>query len=320
MSLPLFRRPGTLVFLDDDRAYLETLALLLPRRWHVKLFASPIDCIDYLRQEPPFWEADAWNQQQIVEQWRHGKPLIPLVLGYWSKYSERYALTRMCVVDYSMPPMNGLEVLAAMPDWPGSRILLTGQADEQIAVRAFNRGLIDQFIPKQTSELPRRLVEAIEHLLAIPHARHAQIWRATLSVEQNALLRDPDVARELTAFASQRWVEHVMIGEPFGMLGMDAAGQVSWLQLETKEGLKSLVELGEVEGLQRAQLDDIRHGRRLANLELRQSLAPGTACELAPAFAVGSQGQLFGAMFEVEAAIGGYDQWLARQEARSVQG
>src|SRR3569832_1970476 len=95
MSFPLFHRPGTIVFLDDDPDYLEMLALVLPRQWHVKLFLRPHECINYLQQEPPFWEADAWTQQQLVEQWRGGKPLIPQILAYWSKYPERYALTRV---------------------------------------------------------------------------------------------------------------------------------------------------------------------------------------------------------------------------------
>ena len=85
MSFPLFHRPGTVVFLDDDPDYLEMLALVLPRHWHVKLFLRPAECINYLQQEPPFWEADAWNQQQLIDHWREGKPLIPQILGYWSQ-------------------------------------------------------------------------------------------------------------------------------------------------------------------------------------------------------------------------------------------
>ena len=68
MTFPLFHRPGTVVFLDDDPDYLEMLALVLPRHWHLKLFLRPGDCIAHLRQEAPFWDADAWNQQQLVEQ------------------------------------------------------------------------------------------------------------------------------------------------------------------------------------------------------------------------------------------------------------
>ncbi len=94
MTFPLFHRPGTVVFLDDDPDYLEMLALVLPRHWHLRLFLRPTECISHLLQEPPFWEADAWNQQQLVDLWREGKPLIPQVLAYWSRYTERYALSR----------------------------------------------------------------------------------------------------------------------------------------------------------------------------------------------------------------------------------
>jgi CheY-like chemotaxis protein len=325
MSFPLFHRPGTVVFLDDDPDYLEMLALVLPRHWYVKLFLRPNDCINYLQQEPPFWEADAWHQQQLVDQWRAGKPLIPQILAYWSKYSERYALTRVCVFDYSMPAMDGLTALGELVDWPGSRVLLTGQADEQVAVRAFNRGLIDQFIAKQTPDISRRLVEAVEHLLSTPNARHAQIWRATLTPEQNALLRVPSVGRELAAFASQRWVEHVAIGDPFGVLGMDAQGHVSWLQLEMRDGLKALAELAVIEGVPTADLDDLRTGRKLANLELRQAFGRADPIQLNPAFTLGEEANLLAASFEVSPShrpdlSNSYQSWLARQEKRSVQG
>jgi CheY-like chemotaxis protein len=325
MSFPLFHRPGTVVFLDDDPDYLEMLALVLPRQWHVKLFLRPLECINYLQQEPPFWEADAWNQQQLVEQWRAGKPLIPQILGYWSKYTERYALTRVCVFDYSMPAMDGLTALGELVDWPGSRVLLTGQADEQVAVRAFNRGLIDQFIAKQTPDISRRLIEAVEHLLNTPNARHAQIWRATLSPEQNASLRVPAVSRDLAAFAAKRWVEHVVIGDPFGILGMDAQGGVSWLQLESRDGLKALGELAEVEGMSSEALADIRAGRALADFELRQALGRDGPPQLNAAFTVGDEPSLLAAVFNVDPSFcpdpaNSYQQWLSRQERRSVQG
>jgi len=325
MSFPLFHRPGTVVFLDDDPDYLEMLALVLPRNWHVKLFLRPVECINHLLQEPPFWEADAWNQQQLIDQWRGGKPLIPQVLAYWSKYTERYALTRVCVVDYSMPAMDGLQALGELVDWPGSRVLLTGQADEQVAVRAFNRGLIDQFIAKQAPDISRRLIESVEHLLGIPNARHAQTWRVTLTPEQNARLRLPEVGRDLAAFAAKRWVEHVALGDPFGVLGMDAAGNVSWLQLETLDGLKALGELAELEGLPAGALAEIRSGRKLADFELRQALGRAGPVELTPAFSIGADAGLLGALFKLAPVhcpdvANSYNNWLARQDKRMVQG
>ncbi|MDB5860951.1 MAG: putative response regulator, atypical CheY [Ramlibacter sp.] len=325
MTFPLFHRPGTVVFLDDDPDYLEMLALVLPRQWHLRLFLRPPEAVAHLLREPPFWEADAWNQQQLIENWRDGKPLIPQILGYWSKYTERYALSRVCVVDYSMPGMDGLQTLAELGDWPGARVLLTGQADEQVAVRAFNRGLIDQFIPKQTPDISRRLIEAVERLLFTSHARHAQTWRVTLKPEQNALLRAPGVANWLSDYCARHWVEHVAIGEPFGVLGMDAAGKIGWLQLETREGLPALAELAELAGVPPEAVAEIRSGARLADVELRQALSSSQPVALVPAFPVSEgAGALLGALFPVEAASGpdpnnSYSRWLARQPKRHVQ-
>ncbi len=324
MSFPLFRRPGTIVFLDDDTDYLDMLSVVLPRHWHVKLFVRPNDCINYLQQEPPFWEADTFEQQTLIERWRDGTPLIPQVLGYWSKYAERFALARVCVVDYSMPAMDGLQALSELVDWPGSRVLLTGQADEQVAVRAFNSGLIEQFIAKQTPDISRKLVDAVERLLIMPNARQAHIWHTTLSPAQNALLRVPSIGRELTAFAVKRWVEHVVIGEPFGVLGVDAMGQAGWLQLETTASLETLAEVAEVAGVSAGGVQDIRLGRKLADLEIRQSLAAPEPPQLRPAFPVGSDGSLLGALFNLEPRFcpppeSCYTNWLARQGKRSIQ-
>ena len=324
MTFPLFHRPGTVVFLDDDPDYLEMLALVLPRHWHVRLFLRPSDCIAHLLQEPPFWEADAWNQQQLIGLWREGKPLIPQVLAYWSRYTERYALSRVCVVDFSMPGMDGLQALAELADWPGSRVLLTGQADEQVAVRAFNRGLIDQFIPKQSQDISRRLIEAVERLLFTAHARHAQIWRSTLTPEQSALLRAPGVDAWLAAYSARHWVEHVVIGSPFGVLGMDANGVISWLQLETPQGLHALAELATVAGVPADAVEDIRGGTRLADIELRQALSSAQPPALVDAIRIGDNGALLGALFAVESPNGpdpdnSYNRWLSRQPKRHVQ-
>ncbi|MGZ5179657.1 MAG: response regulator [Ramlibacter sp.] len=319
MTFPLFQRPGSIVFLDDDPDYLEMLALVLPRHWHVRLFVRPEDCMAKLREEPPFWEADAWNQQQMVEQWRAGKPLVPQILQYWSQSTERYGLTKVCVVDFSMPGMDGLQVLSGLTDWSGARVLLTGQADEQVAVNAFNRGLIEQFIAKQMPDMSRHLVQVMQRLLATPHPRHAQTWRSTLRPEHNVLLRDLGIAHDLAEFASRRWVEHVVIGEPFGVLGMDAAGYASWLQLEQPAGLPALAEVAVQAGMDAASVADIRSGRRLANVELASVLQ--RPVDLAEAFPLGGPRRLLGALFPLaqDGAEGGYTRWLARQPRRQVE-
>jgi hypothetical protein len=149
MTFPLFHRPGTVVFLDDDPDYLEMLAWCCRGTGTCACSCARRGCIELLLQEPPFWEADAWNQQQLINRWREGKPLIPQILGT-GRSTRRTLCAHPRVRGRLFDAGDGRPAGAGELDgWPGARVLLTGQADEQVAVRAFNRGLIDQFIPSR---------------------------------------------------------------------------------------------------------------------------------------------------------------------------
>mgnify|MGYP006206319695 CR=1 FL=1 len=141
LTISLFQRPGSILFLDDDPDYLDMLGMVVPPNWQVELFSRPSGFAERMRQEPARWEADAAAQLHMLDRWRQGQPLMPQILDYWANTPSRYQLAKACVIDYAMPGTNGLHVLETLLDWPGSRVLLTGQADEQVAVKAFNSGL-----------------------------------------------------------------------------------------------------------------------------------------------------------------------------------
>lgn len=324
MSFPLFHRPGTLMLLDDDPDYLEALAMVLPLDWHVRMFVRPTRYVYQMHCEHPLWERDRWQQETMLTLWRQGKPLIPQILQYWSSTPERYALTHVCVVDFAMPGMDGLQALSELVDWPGARILLTGQADEKVAVGAFNRNLIDQYIPKQAADVAQQLVQAITKLYGRAHQHYDAIWRATLRPEQSTLLAVPEVQAGLKTFATEHWVDYVVIGQPFGILGLDANGRASWLQLETPESLAGIAELAELNGMNRHDLKDIRTGRRLTSLELHQSLGMQGCGAPVPAFSpAGTGALLLAALHELPvsalmAPLVGHHEWLSRQAPRGI--
>lgn len=327
MSFALYRRPGGVVFLDDDPDYLEMLAEVMPQDWYVRLFLRPVACIDLLLEEPARWEADAWRHQEMVNRWREGSPLIPQILAYWrDDGSARFSLTQVCVVDYSMPAMSGLRVLGELSSWSGARLLLTGRADEQLAVSAFNRGLIEQFIPKQAPEIRLQLTNAISNRLAAPNARHEQTWRATLSREQHALLCHPAIAQSLENLSQKHgWVEHVVTGAPFGVIALDRHANVSWLQLEPAEKLPELAEMAESQGWDAATVESIRSARQLIDLELQPALGDTHKPRPQPAFALGGDGTiLHAALFPLDAAFSpgmavSLETFMSSRSERSLQ-
>lgn len=328
MTFPLYRRPAAVVFLDDDLDYLEMLANVMPMDWFVRLMIRPIACIEMLVAEIASVELDMWKQQEIINHWRDGSALIPQILAYWrDDGTSRFSLARVLVVDYSMPAMSGLRVLSELTQWPGLRILLTGRADEQLAVSAFNRGSIQQFIPKQSPEIRLRLSAAIQHLLHKPDARHEQTWRSTLSREQSALLSDPTIAGSLEKLAAeQNWVEHVVIGAPFGVLALDAAAKVAWLQLEPTDRLIELAEIAESQGWSAENVQDVRAGKKLIDAELQLAIGSGQKPRLKEAFVMGSEtARVYAALFEVNQTFcpkpsDSHQDFITSQSHRHIQG
>lgn len=313
--VPLYHRPGCVAVLDDDPGFLAQVTRSFPKAWRTRGFLSAEGCLNHLQQEPPVWEADFWAQQELVSLWQLGAPLIPLVLRYWATTPERHTLTSVLVVDQMMPGTDGIDMLRDLVDWPGSAVLMTGGFDEYAATDAFNSGLIDQYVVKQQSSLRADLVDVVARLLARPNTRYQQIWAGTVQPRQAELLRQPSIARDLEAHLRTTFVEWVVIGEPFGVLGLDAQGSAHWLQLNTREELAALADLSEQRGLGRAEADEVRAGRKLSNVALRGALGINDA-RAVPAFQVGEHPGLLAGATRIEVKSGlqaAYRQhhWLA---------
>lgn len=326
MSFHLFRRPGSVFLLDDDPDYLELMGLLLAPEWHVRLFLRPHACLRYMREEQQAWAADCYRQETLVDLWRQGRPLIPQVLRYWAQHPHRHALTHVGVSDHTMPGLSGLELFAQLrTGWPGARVLLTGQADERVAVEAFNHGLIDQYIPKQASEMGALLARGLDRLADHCHDRHDAIWRATLRPQQMALFRQGGAGRALKAYMDRAWVEYVVLGDPFGVLGLDAEGRASWLQFAHRESLHAQAESARAEGASEEALQALRAGQGLVAPALQRALGLENTGPVETPFALDEGGQLLAARFTIDPGllpepIQGYRPWLAAQGARHIQG
>ena len=223
-----------------------------------------------------------------------------------------------------MPGMDGLQVLSELGDWPGARVLLTGPG-RRTGGRARLQPRPDRPVhPQADAGHLARLIEAVEHLLFTPHARHAQIWRTTLTQEQSALLRNPGVDAWLTDFCLKHWVEHVVIGAPFGVLGMDAAGKVAGCSWRRAQGLQALAELAELAGVPpptsrrsapAPSWPTSSCARRWSSTSRSRWSTPSPSAKA---------GGLLGAVFAVETPNGpdpdnSYSRWLARQPKRHVQ-
>jgi CheY-like chemotaxis protein len=324
-NFPLCHRPAGVAFIDDEPDYLRSIAMLQPDAQYTRYFLSPRECIAHFKKDIDRQNADLWEQQCLINKWNQGAGLIGLILEYWKTAHERYDFMQILLVDFAMPAMNGLELLSHIAEWQGSRVLLTGHATEHLAVDAFNSGGIDQYIPKQTANMAGHVGAVVKKLLAVRNERRDQIWRNTFTPEQIRLLEQPATAIALTEFADAHWIEHIAIGSPFGILGYDANGAVSWLQLETLEsraGIVEIIESLETPGDWQAVAKDVAAGKSIVNVEMDMSLNGNGQFVTKPSFPIGSD-SVTAALFDLAPGIGPVDElsyahWLKTRPTNSV--
>jgi signal transduction histidine kinase len=125
---------------------------------------------------------------------------------------QRYAIV---LLDYSLPRMNGLELLGHLRPIGVPVVMVTGQGDERVAVEAMAAGAVDYVVKTSgyLAALPTVLCKALkQHELAIENARLYEEAQRRLR-ESEALLAELKAAQE-----------HLVRGETLRALGELASG------------------------------------------------------------------------------------------------
>jgi CheY-like chemotaxis protein len=319
-SFKLFNRPYTIASVDDDASFVEMLAIASPKDWQMKLFTHAQPMLAFLNAQSALAKTDFTAMTYALSGSQGNTHPIVKVLQYWRDSPQRWAQVEILVTDYAMPKMTGLQLLENLTDWQGLSVLLTGVADEAMAVKAFNEGLIHQYIPKQSNVIVDELIDTVARLDDKLFQPYQLLCETHLSTAQLKLLHVESVQAILQPFAAKHWVEHVVISEPFGILGVSKNGQMSWLQIEHASEIDDLKAIADTEPWDATRLASIHAGSALSNSLLKQALNNQITLNLAPTFTLGSK-DLIAAHFEFEAppayrANSSYADWFNQNTTR----
>lgn len=299
-AAPVLRRPGAVVFVDDDPVFLHSIAGIVSSRRHCRFFTQPDQVVELLAQERPFALADRWQFQSMIGNARRGASLAPQLLAYWASQTERFRLTQMVVADQMMPLTSGLELFDEIAEAGCSHVLLTGESDTGTAVAAFDEGQIDFFLTKQHPQFLDVLGLWLRRCADMPSDGLQSVWEECLTAPQKASIALG--GDRLESLLRERFIEYAIIGKPFGALGITADRRIGWLQI--------------IEA-------DRRLPARIDNLQLAQDLQEAAAAfeaevdEIAPRLGI--------AYFDLSAAwarlpaVTNFDGWLTAQPPAHVE-
>lgn len=301
MIFPLISLPKRVMYVDDKGAFLEALRRVMPRTHAQQFLTSPSAAIDRIGREAADWK-DLERVLSTGDDESVDDALLPmkLVTRHFGSAS-RFNLTSVLIVDYSMPGLTGLDLIRQLNAWPGRKLLLTGEADASVAISAFNEGLIQKFIPKSTGRLYNVLKSSYEEMHGVVCEQLGHLLRPRLTSWQKELLQDERVVGGLKRKIEElEWSEYVVVGKPFGLLGLPHAGPLQWLQLETSETLPALAELMYAQGFSDDDVGLVREGREIANCEIHQALELNSAVQLAEGEYLASNPDVLCAVFSLD--------------------
>jgi CheY-like chemotaxis protein len=159
---------------------------------------------------------------------------------------QRFDIPAVLVVDYAMPQMNGVELCEALQNIPCKKILLTGQADEKVAVDAFNNKLIDQYIKKNDPIALNRLELAINSLKKGFFTEQTSTLKDLLTRHTYTFLADAAIAALVEQlYQDYGFVEHYLFPNPSGILFIDVNGKAKLMVVETEASLMAHYEMAQ---------------------------------------------------------------------------
>lgn len=146
--------PTTLVVVDDDPAFLAFLRMSLAAEpFLCRTFLNTLDALDFINGSS-YGNTTLDYFVNGADQNITPTGINPYDIG--TLYKEIYSSSRfrtisVVISDYRMPKMNGVEFCSKILDKRIQRILLTGLANDKVAIDAFNAGHISQFAKKSFS-------------------------------------------------------------------------------------------------------------------------------------------------------------------------
>ena len=156
--------PTLTIFIDDKQEFLDSLLFRLRSPFHYyKFFSNPEEAVYYIKNN---YQKANWffNYIASLEEEKNNQKLIEINLSDLHKHvhnEERFDIITSVLIDYDMPEWTGLDVARELNGLNLRRILLTGAADEKLAVNAFNMNLIDGFIPKSSDNIYEEIEQKI---------------------------------------------------------------------------------------------------------------------------------------------------------------
>ncbi len=264
--------PTTCLIVDDNKSFLKRMELHVGKDIICKTFSDPQEALQYIKK----MSVNSSLTEKVMANTNSDDYLpasgnLPLRLNIHDLYKSAYdpicfSEISSVLVDFSMPTMNGIDFCKEIADSPIRKIMLTGEADETLAVKFFNEGNIDKFILKESqADLYISIKTSIKEIQTQYFQDIGSPIIQAIARDKESCLGDVAFIEFFDKFRHEISATNYYLIEPSGsFLFLDADGSPTWLIIKTQTELVDLAN----------QMQDMDISEKLTNSVLNGDLIP----------------------------------------------
>ncbi|USQ15557.1 response regulator (plasmid) [Legionella lytica] len=244
-TITSFYHPTKIIFLDDNQAFLDAMALGFHEQDNIFMFTTPEGAMEFIKnsntKEPQLttMEEENSNLDLSTNSVTTTSNMINMLYD-----PTRFDHVAVLIVDYSMPSLNGVEFCKQFGDKSIFKILVTAEADKDIAINAFNEGIIDKFILKTHPNLLEQLKTYINELRNKFFINFSKNTFDNYSESLKVLLKSKTYKDLFERVAKQNHaVEYYLVDRVGSVLFLTKEGNPIWLLMSDQKKIKSQVDL-----------------------------------------------------------------------------
>ncbi|MBA2711555.1 MAG: response regulator, partial [Tatlockia sp.] len=186
-----FQFNSKIILVDDNESFLNNLSFELGNNYAIDTYNDPQKALDALISN---YESNVVSitQNFLVEVENEDDVYYSVDFPKISRLSEngnKKDTISVVIVDYSMPLINGIEFCQKIAHLPVLKIMLTGYADFRIAVDAFNQGIIDRFLVKDTEFMLEEIIGEVNAMQGLFFEKLSYPLLTCFSAKKETLVR-----------------------------------------------------------------------------------------------------------------------------------
>jgi CheY-like chemotaxis protein len=247
IGLPLFYYPSKLVYVDDNRNLLDAMSLVLSKNNPIETFQSAVDCLHYIENhnQP---SARYSFLKSVMDDENYGvlnhtpidfdvTELVKLINN-----ENRYNEISVVIIDYNMPEMDGITLAEKIRDFPAKKLLLTGMAESNQVVNAFNEGLIQNYVRKFEDCMEDKLIVYLQKLTSEYFELLTAPLLSCLEIDNKLPQSDPIFIGFFKQFCIENdIIEYYLIDKQGSLLLVDKKNNSSYLVIQSEKNFNSWI-------------------------------------------------------------------------------